>query len=116
MSHLFDKFFTLFEQVNKNIHPHWVTKRETSDWSLDFQVSFGHLFGQTSQGKSSNQSQISLFVTSCGLIVDGKCIGCPFLVKLYTSHQINLVREIFVNSYLSITFCDGCFHVDKIRI
>ena len=32
-------------------------------------------------------SQVSLFVTSCGLIVERKYMRCTFLVKLYTSHQ-----------------------------
>ena len=54
------------------------------------------------------------------LIVERKYIRCTALVELYTSHQtiriLNLVLEIFVYSYLSIDFCDGCFHVDTIRI
>ena len=47
-------------QINKNIHPHRVTNWETSDWLLDFQVSFGRLFGQNSQ-KSPVINHKSLF-------------------------------------------------------
>ena len=60
--------------------------------------------------RSNNKSDLCLlldfpgkfpFVMSCGLIVDGKYIGCLFLVKLYTSHQ---TQSIFLTSIAIIKF------------
>ena len=62
-----------------------------NDYYWSFRVNFGLPFDQNYQGKSGNQLQVSLFVTSCGLIVDGKYIGYQFLIKLYTSHQLQSI-------------------------
>ena len=55
-------------------------------------------------------SQVSLFVPSCGLIVERKYICYTFLVELYTSHQMHIT---VVYSYLSVTFCDGFFSCEN---
>ena len=52
-------------------------------------------------------SHVSLFVTSCGLIVERKYICCTFLVELYTSHQMHIkfdIREILLILILVLLF------------
>ena len=61
--------------------------------------------------KSQYSSQVSLFDTSCGLIVERKYIRCTALVELYTCHQINQIRKKIttmiskrVSCFISINF------------